>query len=582
MPYSKSVVFGIAFSFVLLALSGCDEAPSSTTKQTSLSVTMKSLNFSWDEVSGTDHYRILVNADGNSGFTAVPGAENIRTTQHSIEIGVHLIDWISARYLVEACDANNSQCSTVSERTLTAADSIAATGYFKPSNTGANDHYGYSVAVSADGTTIAVGSHHEDDSGTGVTNPSNNDAEDAGAVYVFALVDGNWIQQAYLKASNAESDDIFGVAIALSDDGNTLAVGAEGEDSSSTGVNSTPNNSSAHAESGAVYVFVRNTENWSQEAYIKASNPGPFDYFGRAVALSGDGHTLAVGAPYEDSSSTTINDSPDEAASASGAAYVFTRSGTDWQQQAFIKATQSKAEDLFGGALALSSDGNTLAVGADDEESSSSGVNSSPIYNDSFTNTGAVYVFTRNGNNWSQDAYIKSSGVNNTIHFGKSVALNDQGDVLVSTSYNSSTAAAFVFVLQSGNWVQQDSVTPFDDTSGSSFGQVVTLNGEGNIFAVGASSESRAGAGVQSQINYENLTFSGAVYIFSRNNDNWQQRSYLKAPNAGANDYFGRSVSLSGDGELLVVGAFREDSDTTGIGSTPNDNAASAGAAYLY
>src|SRR5688572_24260362 len=151
----------------------------------------------------------------------------------------------------------------------------------------------------------------------------------------------------YVKASNTGANDAFGISVALSADGNTLAVGAYFEDSSA----------------GGVYVFGRSGCAWSQQAYVKASNAGAGDAFGVSVALSADGNTLAVGAYFEDSGTPGVNSTPDEAAFSSGAAYVFSRSGGVWSQQAYVKASNTGAGDLFGVSVALSADGNTLAVG---------------------------------------------------------------------------------------------------------------------------------------------------------------------------------------------------------------------------
>ena len=163
-------------------------------------------------------------------------------------------------------------------------------------------------------------------------------------------------------------------------------MGATGEDSSSTGINSTPDNLAKNA-AGAAYVFVRNGNSWSQQAYIKASNTQKSDLFGQSVALSGD--ILAVGAQGEDSSTTGINSVPDEASSLSGAVYVFSRNSTIWSQTAYIKASNTGTGDWFGYNIALA--GDTLAVGAHLEQSSTTDVRSTP--NDDITKAGAVYTF---------------------------------------------------------------------------------------------------------------------------------------------------------------------------------------------
>ncbi|MCA3156455.1 MAG: FG-GAP repeat protein, partial [Burkholderiales bacterium] len=158
----------------------------------------------------------------------------------------------------------------------------------------------------------------------------------------------------YVKASNTGSSDVFGYSVALSADGNTLAVGAYGEASNATGVNGDDTDNSASA-SGAVYVFARTGSTWAQQAYVKASNTGASDQFGRSLALSADGNTLAVGASREDSNATGVNgDDTNNSASGSGAVYVFTRSGASWTQQAYVKASNTGASDFFGYSVALS------------------------------------------------------------------------------------------------------------------------------------------------------------------------------------------------------------------------------------
>jgi len=190
-------------------------------------------------------------------------------------------------------------------------------GYLKASNTDADDNFGYSVALSGD--TLAVGAYVEDSAARGVSgDQTSNAATNSGAVYVFVRSGTTWIQQAYLKASNTEASDNFGSSVALS--GDTLAIGAFGEDSAATGVGG-DQASNAAADSGAVYVFVRSGTTWTQQAYLKASNTGGADFFGISVGLSGD--TLIVGARLEDSASTGVGgDQTSNAAVDSGAVFV--------------------------------------------------------------------------------------------------------------------------------------------------------------------------------------------------------------------------------------------------------------------
>ncbi len=315
--------------------------------------------------------------------------------------------------------------------------------YLKASNTEAKDGFGVSLALAGD--TLAVGATGE---ASADGNQTDNNAPNSGAVYVFTRTNGVWNQQAYVKSSNTEANDGFGESLALA--GDTLAVGATGESSAATGVNGNQRDNSA-LESGAVYVFKRTNGGWGQQAYLKASNTASLDWFGYSVALVGD--TLAVGALFEASAATGVNgDQGDNSALDSGAVYVFTRTGSDWSQQAYVKASNTERSDLFGSSIALA--GDTLAVGAFGEASANGNQtdNSAP-------DSGAVYVFTRTGSDWSQQAYVKASNPGGFDLFGSSIAL--AGDTLAvgafgeaSTNGNQTdnsapdSGATYIFSLQ--------------------------------------------------------------------------------------------------------------------------------------
>lgn len=253
------------------------------------------------------------------------------------------------------------------------------------SNPGVGDSFGTSVAIS--GNTIAIGAPGEDSSETGTGGSgANNDAPSSGAAYVFVRSGSTWSQQAYLKASNAESDDYFGISVAIS--GDTLIVGASGESSASPGVNGNQANNGADV-AGAAYVFTRTGVSWSQQAYLKASNPGASDQFGDSVAISGD--VAVVGAFGESSAARGIDgNQDDDTAVISGAVYVFVRKGTSWSQQAYLKSSNSDPGDNFGAAVAI--DGRTLLVGSLGEDSKGTGPDANP-FDDTAPTAGAAYVF---------------------------------------------------------------------------------------------------------------------------------------------------------------------------------------------
>ncbi len=447
--------------------------------------------------------------------------------------------------------------------------------YVKASNTGAADDFGFAVALSTDGNTLAVGAPSEASAATGVGgNQADNTAPAAGAVYVFTRSGATWTQQAYIKASNAGAGDQFGISVALSSDGNTLAVGAIGEDSSAIGVGGSETDNSA-TNAGAVYVFTRSVATWTQQAYVKASNTGAADNFGSSVALSGDGSTLAVGAIGEDGS-----------AAEAGAVYVFTRSVATWTQQAYVKASNAGALDLFGFSVALSGDSNTLAVGAIGEASA---VGGTPTDNTA-PSAGAVYVFTRSVATWTQQAYVKASTIGAGDQFGFSVALSGDGNSLavgaigeasaatgIGGNQTDNTAAAagavYVFTRSVATWTQQAYVKASNTGALDLFGFSVSLSGDGNILAVGAIGESSAAVGIGGNQIDNTAADAGAVYVFTRSVATWTQQAYVKASNTGAGDRFGTSAALSSD----------EDSSATGIGGNQADNSAvGAGAVYVF
>jgi hypothetical protein len=466
--------------------------------------------------------------------------------------------------------------------------------YVKASNTGVGDLFGWKIAISADGNTMAIGAPGEFSSATDINgNQNDNSAPGSGAVYVFTRNNSSspWSQQAYIKASNTEAlenNDNFGASIDLSTDGNTLVVGAPGEDSSAIGTTGDQNNNSA-TDSGAVYVFTRtvideNPPTWTQQAYVKPTNTGANDGFGTSVSLSGDGNTMAVGAIGEDSNGTSESNN---SALGSGAVYVFTRNASTWSQQAYVKASNTKASnsnelevDSFGISVALSADGNTLVIGASEEDSN--GTSQSDI---SAPQSGAVYVFTRSGTNWNQQAYVKASNVEAGDNFGRSVALSADGNTMATGApgKDSNSGAVYIFTRTENTWSQQAHVKASNTEADDGFGFSVALSSDGNTLAVGAPNESSIAAGIGGSQSDNSAPQSGAVYVFTRSASTWSQEKYAKASNTETLDVFGTSLALLGDGSTLAVGAPGEDSGATGIDGNQSDNSAPvSGAVYLY
>lgn len=436
-------------------------------------------------------------------------------------------------------------------------DPIAQQAYLKASNPGVRDLFGAPVAVSGD--TVVVGAPYEDSSDFVVNgDQADNSAPEAGAAYVFVRNGTTWTQQAYLKASNTDPNDIFGSAVAIS--GDTVVIGAIGEDSAALGVNGNQADNSSSG-SGAVYVFVRNGIAWSQQAYLKPSNYSPGYSFGGAVTISGD--TVGVGSNYSNA----------------GAAYVFIRSGTTWTWQAFLRASSPYANDKFGFSAALS--GDTLVVGAPGEDGLSSG-------------SGAAYVFVRSGASWAQQAYLKESNPGAGDSFGYSVAIS--GDMVVVGAYGEDSnatgvngnqsdnsavdsGAAYVFGRHGTTWGQEAYLKASNTAASDNFGSAVAVSGDKVL--VGADLEDSSSTGVNGNQADNSAANAGAAYLFTRIGPNWRQQSYLKATNSEAGDYFAGYIAMSGD--TVVIGTLYESSSAPGVNGNQADNSmTNAGAAYVF
>jgi FG-GAP repeat protein len=302
-------------------------------------------------------------------------------------------------------------------------------------------------------------------------------------------------------AGDTGEDDLFGGQVALS--GNTMVISGQGADSPTI------------PDSGAVFVFERAGNAWTQTARLMASDARTRDDFGSAVAISEDGDTIIVTAEQQNDPSPLI--------SRAGVVYVFQRVGGSWTQQAELTSPTPALNGTFGSmGIAISHD--TIAIG--DGGGFANGF------------TPGIDVFTRSGNGWHVSATLTFP--EDFAFFPTSVALD--GDRLVATSTNSSNALggiAYVFRRQDGNWLQEGTLIASDDAFITGFGTSVSI--KGNAIVIGAPFASA------------NSYFSGAAYLFGRNGNGWQQEAKLQAPDGAQGDLFGASVSVFGS--TAVIGA---------------------------
>ncbi len=480
----------------------------------------------WQTAPNATFYRVLENPDGVSGFSNISG--DLPSASTRFDHRVALFARVNAQYIVQTCNDQDCVNSNAVMVTGSLNNAITYVKSNKPENIASqSDEFGVSVALSADGNTMAVGAPSD---GGGVLDLPDTLASGAGDVYVFVRNGSQWQQQALLTGSNTEPSDRFGYSVSLSADGNLIAVGAPGEASAATGINEEQNDNTAN-RSGAAYTFVRSGDDWQQQAYIKASNTTAFARFGWDVSLNADGNTLAVGARAEASFLPIVEgEQNSEEFLGRGAVYVFNLTNNLWQQQAFIKTGTFDGGDFFGDVVALSADGNTLAVGNRGEDSAAVGINADAL-SGSAEESGAAYVYVRIGETWQEQAYIKANNTDARDQFGAAISISSDGNTLAVSAVNEDSAAN-------------------------------TINGN--------------------QSNNSTVE-SGAVYVYVREGELWQQQAYIKASNAGVSDVFGQAVSLSRDGNTLAVGAVDEDSAVTGINGDEFDGASpNSGAVYVY
>lgn len=362
----------------------------------------------------------------------------------------------------------------------------------------AEDFFGYSVALSGD--TVVIGSFKDDDQALGV---------DAGSAYVFTRSGKVWSQQAKLTAVDGAPNDTFGGNVVLSSD--TIIIGAMRDDDKGE-------------NSGSAHVYIRSENIWDHQAKIIAADGAKDDGFGQSLALSGN--TVIIGAPRDD-------DNGQDSGKNTGSVYVFTRDGTTWQQQAKLTADDGADGDLFGISVALS--GDTILVGAD-------------LHDEVAKNAGAVYVYTRSGNSWSQQAKLTAADGSEIDIFGVRVALS--GDTaLISARRDDDNVmgvdagSAYIFVRSGTTWSQQEKLTAPDGVADDRFGRSVAVMGDTAL--VGAMFRDDKG---------EN---SGSAYLFERNGKTWVYKAKLTADDGAAGDVFGWSVALAPG--TAIVGANRDD-----------------------
>jgi len=385
----------------------------------------------------------------------------------------------------------------------------------------ANYNFGEDSRISGNGNYIVVGSQGDADNGT-----------NAGAAYVFVRSGSTWSQQAKLFPSDIQALDLFGTHVDISADASYIIGTSRGEDGGA---------GDPLTSAGAAYIFNRTGDSWTQQAKIVSSDLAAADVFGENCCINADGTYAVVVADGK----------------VGGAAYVFKRSGSTWSQEAKLTASNATSGDIFGFGLAINSDGTYLAIGAPNEDTGAS-------------NAGMVYVFSRSGSTWTEEAQIQSSPVSSSDTFGKGIAINDDGDVLAVGAYQydddafTNEGSVLIYTRSGTTWTQQQRIGASVASSTQYFGASIDMDSSGDIVAITADGDDGQ---------------RGAVYVFSKDGGTYTETTKLVASDTYSGQRLGgvqfgarhQSIGISNNGGDIVVGASLDD----GVASN-------AGTAYVF
>jgi hypothetical protein len=365
-----------------------------------------------------------------------------------------------------------------------------------------DDRFGRAVSLSGD--YAVIGAHKDDDNGI-----------NSGSAYIFHKYGDTWIEQAKLIASDGGANEHFSCySVSISDNYAVICA---------------PYASDEWENSGAAYVFHRSGNVWSEQAKLIASDGMDYDFFGRAVSISGD---------YIAISARSINENISYAS-----AYIFCRNGENWTEQAKLIASDSADYGTYGNTISISNDSVIIGSCEDDENGNSSG---------------AAYVFQRSGNTWIEQAKLIASDGESNDFFGFSVTISGNYAVVgAHQDFNNEifSGSAYIFYRDASTWTEQAKLTASDGEMGDFFGCSVSLSGESVL--IGSSS------------NNGNGDNAGAAYIFSKDGANWVEQAKLTASDGEYLDTFGVSVAITD--EYALIGASHND-----------DNGSCSGSAYFF
>lgn len=366
----------------------------------------------------------------------------------------------------------------------------------QPSNSRWNAIFGLTTFLSADGQMAIIGA----------SNDSNSAAITCGSVYIYLKNANNeWYEHQHLFPADPTSSKLFGSSASCSLDKNTIAIGA-------------PGNGDYGVNSGAVYIFNKVGELWTQTRKLTIEFETQYDHFGLSIALNPAGDSLLVGSHgwYEE---------------ARGAIYFFRKTNNSWSMDSSVVDLQMAPGAAFGFNLSTSANGLTFCTGAH--------------------GIARAYIYTRNesSSGWGiSPVVLNSPDAESDSNYGYVVKLSGDGSVAVvsaHTGINSRgirTGAVYIFKKTNNLWLQTAKLLASDGAADNQFGIATAINYDGDIIAIGAKNNTN-----------KNGDQAGAVYIYKKEGDYWIEKIKLLALNGRAYDNFGSFLSMDANGQTLFI-----------------------------
>ncbi|MCA8837317.1 MAG: FG-GAP repeat protein [Proteobacteria bacterium] len=530
------------------------------------SVGFQYIDFAWSATSDTDHYQIQVSR-GGADYTTILGAENITGTSFRAQIRFWDIDGADTQYRLLACGERRKKCTVHGRVVIKSGAAYKAVGRIR--SAAVNNAVSEALDV-----LLMFKSDPRDTGRTQFDGPSR-------------LV--HLLQSQHYGADLPES-----APLAFSTDG-TVAVRKEAMNSPMTSLRELTDDED-------IFFFHRQDESWARLPMAEPEqtglhNPGaPIQYARiRAARMNATGDTLAIGYPGHSPKQLPYVYDMGLLQSEEGSVAVYAREDDQWSRQVVLAAPHAEPQDRFGHSIALSADGDTLAVGAPGQDSGSGGVHTEFRDDNSEWNAGSVYVYTRTDGRWQKHSLIKPENPQAYDHFGSTLSLSADGKMLaVGTNLTKGArvrsfvnkylapdkkiatdpreiGTVYIYSLADGRWSPHSTLRPENGASGDLFGSAISFNHDGSVLAVGAKGKSvtaevkttavKNNADDRPRKKPTTVKGTGAVYLFIRDDIRWHQQAFVQQPMPRMLGYFGTEVAISGDGDTLIIRASGENPD---------------------